>query len=210
MFSLVLYMLMVLFAYMMGNISSSYVISKTFYGVDIRTKGSKNAGTTNALRTFGFKAGLLTFLGDLLKGTIAVLVVIFVATQFDLDVDLSKYIAALAVVCGHNWPVLLKFRGGKGVATTYGAMLAIAPLPTLFSMLFFIVIVIVTKYVSVASIFGVMLFPVLMYIKDDFSGVWITIILSFLVIYKHRENIKRLIQGNENRLDLKKKNNNGR
>ncbi len=202
---LLLYVLIIVLAYLIGCVSSAYIISKALFGIDIRTQGSKNAGTTNALRTFGFKAGLVTFLGDYFKGTIAVLLAIFIAYKGHLDADLAKYIAALAVVAGHNWPVFLKFKGGKGVATTYGAMLAIAPLPTLASMLFFIIIVLVTKYVSVASICGVCLFPVLMYMRSDYVGVWVCILLSISVIYKHKENIKRLLKGQERRLELKKK-----
>lgn len=202
---LLLYVLVAVLAYLIGCISSAYIISKALFGVDIRTQGSKNAGTTNALRTFGFKAGLLTFLGDYFKGTIAVLIAMLIAHKGHLDVDLAKYIAALAVVAGHNWPVFLKFKGGKGVATTYGAMLGIAPLPTLASMLFFIVLVLVTRYVSVGSIFGVCLFPILMYMRSDYIGIWVCILLSISVIYKHKENIKRLLKGQERRLELKKK-----
>ena len=202
---LLLYVLVIVLAYLIGCVSSAYIISKALFGIDIRTKGSKNAGTTNALRTFGFKAGLLTFLGDYFKGTIAVLVAMFIAYKGHLDIDLAKYIAALAVVAGHNWPIFLKFKGGKGVATTYGAMLGIAPLPTLASMLFFIVLVLVTKYVSVGSICGVCLFPVLMYMRSDYIGIWVCILLSISVIYKHKENIKRLLKGQERRLELRKK-----
>ncbi|MEG0249948.1 MAG: glycerol-3-phosphate 1-O-acyltransferase PlsY [Peptostreptococcus sp.] len=202
---LLLYVLIIVLSYLIGNISSSYIISKAIFGKDIRMQGSKNAGTTNALRTFGFKAGFATFLGDYFKGTIAVLIAMFIARKANLDVDLAKYIATLAVVAGHNWPVLLKFKGGKGVATTYGALLAIAPLPTLASMLFFIVLVLVTRYVSVGSILGVCLFPILMYMRGDLGGVWVCLLLSISVIYKHRENIKRLLKGKESRLDLKKK-----
>ena len=202
---LLLYVLIIVLAYLMGCISSAYIISKVLFGVDIRTQGSKNAGTTNALRTFGFKAGLVTFLGDYFKGTIAVLLAMFIAYKGHLDVDLAKYIAALAVVAGHNWPVFLKFKGGKGVATTYGAMLGIAPLPTLASMLFFIILVLVTRYVSVGSICGVCLFPILMYMRRDYAGIWVCVLMSISVLYKHRENIKRLLKGKERRLELKKK-----
>jgi len=202
---MLVYILVVVLFYLLGNISSSYIISKYVFDSDIRTKGSKNAGTTNALRVFGFKAGLLTFLGDYFKGTIAVLLTYFVAKYFKVDVDLCRYLAALAVVLGHDWPVFLKFRGGKGVATTYGAMLAISPLSTLFAMLFFIVIVGLTRYVSIGSILGVFLFPIFMYIRHDSLGVWTSVILFLLVVYRHRENIYRLINGEERRIDFNRK-----
>lgn len=193
-----------LFCYLLGSVSSAYVVSKAFFKTDIRTQGSKNAGATNVLRTFGVKAGLATFFGDYFKGTVAVLISAFIASKVGLDVNLVKYIAAIAVVCGHNWPIFLGFKGGKGVATTYGALLAIAPLSTLSSMLFFIIIVLVTGYVSVGSLLGVALFVVLMFIRKDYLGVWVCILLTISVIFKHRENIKRLFKGEERRLNLKK------
>ena len=201
---LVKYILIVTLSYLIGNISCSYIISKFMYGTDIRTKGSKNAGTTNALRTFGFKAGFATFLGDYFKGTIAVLISAFIAEKLKIDIDLARYISVIAVVCGHNWPVFLKFKGGKGVATTYGSLLAVAPLPTVFCMIFFMIVVGVTRYVSVGSMLGVFLFPILMFIRRDYMGVWVCIVLSILVVYKHRENIRKLINGNERRLEFKK------
>lgn len=202
---LFLYILIIVLSYLIGNISSSYIISTVFFGTDIRTQGSKITGTTNVLRSFGFKAGFATFLGDYFKGTIAVIISGYIAMKFNLDIELAKYMSALAVVSGHNWPVFLKFRGGKGVATTYGALLALSPLATLLCMIFFIIIVSVTRYVSVGSIIGVCLFPILMFIGNDYMGTWVCILLSISVIYKHRENIRKLLEGKERRLEFKKK-----
>lgn len=201
---MLVYILIVILSYLLGNISSSYLISKYVFGSDIRTKGSKNPGTTNAIRVFGFKAGFLTFLGDYFKGTIAVLIAYYLGRYFNVDADLCRYLAAFSVVMGHCWPALLYFRGGKGVATTYGAMLAISPLSTLFAMLFFLILVMITRYVSVGSIFGVLLFPILMYLRNDLLGVWFCLIFFILVVYRHRENILRLISGEENRVNLSK------
>ena len=97
----------------------------------------------------------------------------------------------------------MRFRGGKGVATSYGAMLAISPLMTLASMVFYIIILLVTRYVSIASMLGVCLFPILMLMTDDMSGLWLGILLSVSVVYKHRENIRKLLNGRENRLGTK-------
>ena len=119
------------------------------------------------------------------------------------DPDLAKYISALAVVCGHNWSIFMRFRGGKGVATSYGAMLAISPLMTMASMIFYIIILLVTRYVSIASMLGVCLFPILMLMTKDMSGVWVGILLSVSVVYKHRENIRKLLSGTENRFGSK-------
>lgn len=155
------------------------------------------------VRTFGKKAGAVTLVGDYLKGTIAVLISSFLAKKLGADPDLARYISALAVVCGHNWSVFMRFRGGKGVATSYGAMLAISPLMTLASMVFYIIILLVTRYVSIASMLGVCLFPILMLMTDDMSGLWLGILLSVSVVYKHRENIRKLLNGRENRLGTK-------
>ena len=157
------------------------------------------------LRTFGKKAGAITLIGDYLKGTLAVLISIFLAKKMGSDPDLAKYISALAVVCGHNWSIFMRFRGGKGVATSYGAMLAISPLMTLASMVFYIIILLVTRYVSIASMLGVCLFPILMLMTKDMSGVWVGILLSVSVVYKHRENIRKLLSGTENRFGSKVK-----
>lgn len=198
------WLLVVIISYLFGNIPSSYLVGR-YYGVDIRTIGSKNPGATNTLRTLGLKAGLMGFLGDFLKGTIAVLVSMLVVKTLNGDVYTAKYLSAIAVVCGHNWPFTLNFKGGKGVATTYGAITAIAPLVAVSSMIFFIVIVAVTRYVSLASMMGVCLFVILMYIEKDFGGVWVCVLLSLSVIYKHRENVKRLLKGKENKFSLSRK-----
>ena len=200
---MLVYLLVVVISYFMGTISCAYLISKYLLSKDIRQYGSKNPGTTNMLRTFGKKAGAVTLVGDYLKGTIAVLISSFLAKKLGADPDLARYISALAVVCGHNWSVFMRFRGGKGVATSYGAMLAIYPLMTLASMVFYIIILLVTRYVSIASMLGVCLFPILMLMTDDMSGLWLGILLSVSVVYKHRENIRKLLNGRENRLGTK-------
>ena len=200
---MLVYLLVVVISYFMGTVSCAYLISKYIFSKDIRQYGSKNPGTTNMLRTFGKKAGAVTRGGDYLKGTIAVLISSFLAKKLGADPDLARYISALAVVCGHNWSVFMRFRGGKGVATSYGAMLAISPLMTLASMVFYIIILLVTRYVSIASMLGVCLFPILMLMTDDMSGLWLGILLSVAVVYKHRENIRKLLNGRENRLGTK-------
>ncbi len=200
---MLVYLLVVVISYFMGTISCAYLISKYIFSKDIRQYGFKNPGTTNMLRTFGKKAGAVTLVGDYLKGTIAVLISSFLAKKLGADPDLARYISALAVVCGHNWSVFMRFRGGKGVATSYGAMLAISPLMTLASMVFYIIILLVTRYVSIASMLGVCLFPILMLMTDNMSGLWLGILLSVSVVYKHRENIRKLLNGRENRLGTK-------
>lgn len=202
---MLIYLLVILISYFLGSISWAYIISKYVFSSDIRQYGSKNPGTTNMLRTFGKKAGVITLLGDLIKGSLAVVISDLLAARMGLEPDLAKYISALAVVCGHNWSIFMRFKGGKGVATSYGTMLVISPLMTLASISFYLIILVVTRYVSIASILGISLFPILMVLANDMSGIWLGILLSISVIYKHRDNIRRLIDGSENKLGCKTK-----
>ena len=202
---MLIYLLVILISYFLGSISWAYIISKYVFSSDIRQYGSKNPGTTNMLRTFGKKAGVITLLGDLIKGSLAVVISDLLAARMGLEPELAKYISALAVVCGHNWSIFMRFKGGKGVATSYGTMLVISPLMTLASISFYLIILVVTRYVSIASILGVSLFPILMVLANDLTGIWLGILLSISVIYKHRDNIRRLIDGSENKLGCKTK-----
>ena len=197
---MLVYLIIIVVAYLLGNISTSYIIGKKFAGVDIRTQGSGNAGSTNVLRTMGKKAGAMTFGGDVLKGAIAVGFARVLAHYMKADEATCAYIAVVAVVIGHNWPAFLGFKGGKGVATSLGAMLAINPIVALTCLAAFIIIVLVSKYVSLGSVLSICLSPVLMLINHNTKGIWVTLFLSASVIYTHRANIKRLINGTERKL----------
>lgn len=198
------YLIIAIISYCIGSISTSYIIAKRMMGVDIRTQGSGNAGSTNVLRTLGKKAGALTFLGDLLKGVVAVLIARLIAYGMHIDMVNSSYIAVVFVVIGHNWPVFLGFRGGKGVATSLGAMIAINPIIALSCFAFFILIVYVTKYVSLGSVLSICTSPIIMLVIGNYKGVAVTLFLSLSVAYKHKENIKRLINGTERKIGEKK------
>ena len=195
------YILIVIIAYLLGNISTSYIIAKKMMGVDIRTQGSGNAGSTNVLRTLGKKAGAMTFIGDLLKGVIAVLIGKLIATISGVDIATAGYLAVVGVVCGHNWPAFLGFRGGKGVATS---MIAINPVLALSCFGIFLVIVAITKYVSLGAIIGISMSPIMMVFTKNSKGLIATLFLTVSVIYTHRENIKRLLSGTERKLGEKK------
>ena len=198
------YIIIIIIAYLLGNISTSYIVAKRLAGVDIRTQGSGNAGSTNVLRTFGKKAGAMTFAGDLVKGMIAVLVARLIANFTGLDVVTAGYIAVVGVVCGHNWPILLGFRGGKGVATSFGAMIAVNPIIALICFVAFLFIVAITKYVSLGSILGISISPIVMILVQNKKGMLVTLLLTASVIYTHRENIKRLLNGSERKIGQKK------
>ena len=201
---MLIYLIIIITAYLLGNISTSYIVAKRLAGVDIRTQGSGNAGSTNVLRTLGKKAGALTFIGDVLKGLIAVLIARFIAYGANLDDTTCAYIAVVAVVLGHNYPVFLGFKGGKGVATSLGSMLGMNPLVALLCLGFFIIIVAITKYVSLGSMLGIGLSPVIMMINHNTKGVLVTLFLTISVVITHKENIKRLLNGTERKLGQKK------
>jgi len=190
------YFIAALISYFLGNISTSYILGKTIAKIDIRNHGSGNAGTTNVLRTLGKKAALITFLGDALKGSLAVYIGLKIGGR---NIAL---ISGLFVVLGHDWPVVLKFRGGKGVATTIGAIMLINPLQAIISVLVGIIIICITKYVSLGSMLGICTLPFLMFFvgKNEFI---LSIILTILILFTHRENIKRLIKGKEKKIGQK-------
>ena len=194
---------------------------KYFYGkkkgVDIRTKGSGNSGATNTLRTFGWKAGLVTCLGDILKTVAAVLAVkLIFGRTYTEDIILLELYAGFGAVLGHNFPFYLKFKGGKGVACTGGMVLAVFPIVAPVSMGLFLVISAVTKYVSLGSIIGLIsvFVQVVIYgqlgiitvptgIRAEFYIV--TACFTILGVWQHRANIRRLANGTENKIGAKKK-----
>ncbi|NLD19343.1 MAG: glycerol-3-phosphate 1-O-acyltransferase PlsY [Clostridiales bacterium] len=176
-------------AYLIGNISPSIILAKA-NGIDIKKEGSGNAGTTNALRVMGKKAGVITLVIDVLKGVAAVLLGAFVAGSP------AVYWCALAVVCGHVWPAFYRFKGGKGVATVFGAAVGINPVFGFSALGIVIIIVLLTKRMSVGSLTGAVCFPVLaIFMERDFFTV--ACIMALLIIYNHRANIGRLVKGEE-------------
>ncbi|MFA5528463.1 MAG: glycerol-3-phosphate 1-O-acyltransferase PlsY [Peptostreptococcales bacterium] len=184
-------------SYFIGNISSSILICRVVAGIDIREHGSGNAGTTNVLRTVGKKAAAGTLIGDVLKGVIAVLLGRYFGGE-----DVAMYCGILAVI-GHIWPVMFKFRGGKGIATGLGAMLALLPGPTLIILLVAVVVIALTRYVSLGSLIGAILLPVVTYFYND-AYLIPMLIMACIAIYTHRSNIKKLISGNESKISFNK------
>ncbi|MDD4199854.1 MAG: glycerol-3-phosphate 1-O-acyltransferase PlsY [Eubacteriales bacterium] len=176
-------------AYFIGNISPSIILAKK-QGIDIKSEGSGNAGTTNALRVMGKKAGAVTLVIDILKGVVAVLIGLFAAG------NLGASICGLMVYLGHVWPMLYKFKGGKGVATTFGAVLAVSPLVAFLSLGIVLLMVLISKRMSVGSIIGAICLPILcFFLKPWYAPV--TLVIAVIVIIMHRANIVRLIHGQE-------------
>lgn len=203
------YIIVSLIAYLLGSISFSVIFSKKLAGFDVREKGSGNAGSTNVLRTAGKKVALLTLICDCLKGVVAVLVAL-IASKINTSLDgaLLVQLAGLLVVIGHTFPIFFKFKGGKGVATSLGVILTINWQIGLICLVFALVIMALTRFVSLGSILAAVLFPVLsIFINANYisSGSYIVfaILLGAFVIFNHRTNVKRLLEGKENKLSFK-------
>jgi glycerol-3-phosphate acyltransferase PlsY len=193
--------LLLVFSYLLGSISFSYFISKGVKGVDIRKVGSGNAGATNISRILGLKFALLVLILDALKGLVVVLLASYLTTEIWLILLCSG-----AVIVGHNWPVYFGFKGGRGVATTFGVFLGIAPVPTLAVFLLFIIIVLMTRYVSFGSIIGAISIPFVMLIWQYPRPYFIFgLAVCLLLLWRHAPNIKRLLQGKESKLGEKVK-----
>lgn len=203
------YIIVSVIAYLLGSISFSIIISKKMAGFDVRDKGSKNAGSTNVLRTVGKKAAIITLICDCLKGVIAILIA-YIAGKIwtDLDSALLVQLAGIFVVLGHTFPVFFKFKGGKGVATSLGVLLMVNWQIGLICLVFALILMALTRFVSLGSVAAAILFPVLtVFITNNYlvPGNYIIfgIILAILVIFNHRENVKRLLTGTENKLSFK-------
>lgn len=193
--------LVIILSYLLGAIPFGFIIGK-MKGIDVRKYGSGNIGTSNVARLLGKKAAILTLLGDGLKGLIAVLL-----ARLLLDGELWFAAAGIAAVAGHNWTVFLKFKGGKGVTTTYGAFLGVAWLPALATILTWVLVTKITKKSSVAALTSAPCAPIFAYLHrfilpgDIFPGVLFAVITLIMIYIRHTENIKRIIAGTENRLD---------
>ena len=207
------YIIVAIVAYLLGSISFSVIISKKMAGFDVREKGSGNAGATNMLRSVGKKAAALTLLGDALKGVVAILFAVIVgAIAKNSDKALLVQIAGILVVVGHTFPIFFGFKGGKGVATSLGVLLMTNWKIGLICLVFALVLMALTRMVSMGSVGAAILFPILVlfnntnFIVSEGSGYFVySIILAVLVAFNHRSNIQRILNGTENKLSFKKK-----
>ena len=192
--------IIILICYLIGNVSFSFLLTKIMLKKDIREYGSGNAGTTKVLRVLGKKYAVMVLVGDVLKGVI----VILVGRLFELS-EVTVILCGLAVILGHNWPALLGFRGGKGIATSIGVFMTFDPVVALICVSIGVVIIIFSKYVSLGSVIGMGIFPlVVIALPRSIEEVLFAFCVSMISIYKHRANISRLIKGNENKLSFKK------
>lgn len=199
------YILLSLLAYFSGSIPSGVWIGKTFKGIDIRTVGSKNSGATNAYRNLGAVYGIMTLVIDALKGYLPLLV----ASKIGVS---EKYIVVIGLIAilGHSFSCFLNFKGGKGVATSLGVFLFLAPKAIGIATLGFLIVVFFTRYVSLSSITAAIILPIMTMILpakdgvDKFTLSILSVFIGVFVIYKHKTNITRLLNGTESKIVFKK------
>ncbi len=199
-----LYMLSALLAYMLGSLNFGIIISKLFFHDDVRTHGSGNAGTTNMLRTYGKAAALGTIVGDALK----VVVAIFLANLLVGSFFGGGYVAGLLAVIGHVYPAFYGFKGGKGVVASAITILMLDPTIFLVVLTVFVVVVAIWRYISLGSILSAAVYPLVVYAAyGERAGLrfLFALCLAIFVIFLHRSNIQRLLDGKENKLSFKKK-----
>ncbi len=190
------FIFVIVIAYFLGNISPSILLGRA-KGVDIKKEGSGNAGTTNALRVLGKKAAVITLIIDIGKGFLAVEIAFWVSGAQ------AAMFAALAAFIGHIWPLLFKFKGGKGVAVAFGTILAINWQLALIALGIVALTVLVTRMVSLGSVMAAVSFPVISYFLER-EFFWFGIVMAVIMLYAHRSNIKRIIKGEEHKLSFKK------
>ena len=196
-------------AYLIGSINFSVILSKKMAGFDVREKGSGNAGTTNMLRSVGKKAAAITLVCDILKGVIAILIAMLMNKIFpNSNGALLVQIAGVAVILGHTFPIFFKFKGGKGVATSLGVLIMSNWQIGLICLVFALILIILTQMVSVGSIAAAILYPVLtIFIPQNYilPGNYIiySVVLAVIIVFNHRENVKRLLKGTENKISFK-------
>jgi glycerol-3-phosphate acyltransferase PlsY len=217
--------IIVILSYLVGSIPNSIIISKAVSGIDIRNHGSGNAGGTNVMRVLGWKYGVIVILLDALKGAVAVVIIsrLFYGplpfenvSPFD-DFTLVQIIAGMSAVIGHVWTVFAGFKGGKGIATALGMLLTLITVDMLIAVGIFTLVVLISKYVSLGSIIAAISVPATLFIRENLFHVDIPgystllpfiIAVTALVIFTHRKNLVRILNGSENKISFRKKTNN--
>ena len=209
--------IIIILSYFVGSIPTSILLTKLVKGIDIRHYGSGNAGGTNVIRILGWKAGIIVIAFDIFKGYVATMLVTKFMygpipfnniTPFE-DITVIRIIAGCAAILGHIWTAFGGFRGGKGIATAGGVLLGLATIEVLVAVGVFTLVFILSRYVSLGSISGAISFPLAMFVRHNVwqvnlegynTLIFFSIGISFLLLYTHRTNIKRLLDGTEHRL----------
>lgn len=190
-------------AYLLGSIPTGFLVAKAVKGIDIRKEGSGNIGATNVFRVIGKKWGILVLVLDILKGLLSVTILSAILYEEGLAFNLIdfKLLLGSCAICGHNWTIFLNFNGGKGIATGIGVIFGLLPLAGVIFLVIWIITVFATKYVALGSIISHLLLPLIIAVLGyDIKYVAFTIILCIISTYRHKDNIKRLLRGKENKI----------
>ena len=201
--------LAIVISYLLGSIPVGYILGRALKGIDVRRYGSGNFGATNVFREVGAQAGVVVLILDILKGFIPVFVLgnFVLRGSSDFDPVLMRLVLGIAAVCGHNWTIFLKFKGGKGVATTAGALLGLSfKIPSLgliagLCLGVWVLVVLITGFVSLGSIIAACALPIFMVLfNQPFKLVIFAIALCLFVVYRHKSNVYRLLRGEEGKI----------
>jgi glycerol-3-phosphate acyltransferase PlsY len=201
-----------LVSYLIGSFSSAVWIGKWFFGIDVREHGSKNAGATNTFRVLGYKAGIPVFILDVLKSFISVNFIIFIPeiiTYSEIYYGI-KILFGICAVTGHIFPIYTRFKGGKGVASMLGLVIALQPTAAGITFAVFSFVFLITRIVSLSSISAAIAFPIIIYLLEKNDSLTLTIfslIATVIIIFTHKLNIKRLIAGEEKKISFRKNKN---
>jgi glycerol-3-phosphate acyltransferase PlsY len=208
---MILFIISGIVAYLLGSVPTAVWVGRTWYNLDVREHGSKNAGATNTFRVLGKKPGIFVLLVDVLKGAAAVTFPLMIESNGiggpEPNSDHLQIVAAVCAVIGHIFPVFAGFRGGKGVATSLGIVIGIQPIAAAVCFAVFLIVFLISNYISLGSIVASLVFPVVVWYfrPDSLSMQLFSLVLGSAVILAHRKNIGRLIKGNENKMNLFKK-----
>lgn len=202
-------LLIIFLAYLIGSIPTAVWVGRKFHGIDVREHGSKNAGATNTFRVLGRKSGWIVLIIDVAKGLLAAILPLLFKTEY-ADNQLLFFQLSTSFVCiiGHVYPVFAQFRGGKGVATALGIIIGLNPFSAGISLLIFLIVFLASRYVSLGAIITSIAYPFISYfiVKEDAKSMIVfTVLLGVLIVLSHRKNIKRLINGEESRMNLSKR-----
>jgi len=198
---------LIFIAYLIGSIPTALIISRKFFGIDIRDYGSGNMGATNTYRVLGSRYGTIVMVFDILKGITAVLLFTFLPYYFNHELERTNFMICLglAAVAGHIFPVFAGFKGGKGVATLFGMIIAVQPVIAISCVSVFLLVLYLTRYVSLSSILGAMMLPIcVLWIWNEHEVMYrvFALLVAFLVVLTHQKNIGRILRGVESRMPI--------
>jgi acyl phosphate:glycerol-3-phosphate acyltransferase len=201
--------LIIFLAYLIGSIPTAVWVGRKFHGIDVREHGSKNAGATNTFRVLGRKSGWIVLIIDVAKGLLAAILPLLFETDYSEN-QLLFFQLSTSFVCiiGHVYPVFAQFKGGKGVATSLGIIIGLNPISAGISLLIFLIVFLASRYVSLGAIITSIAYPFISYfiVKEDAKSMIVfTVLIGVLIVLSHRKNIKRLINGEESRMNLSKR-----